>query len=124
MTALASQIRFVNVSELSSWEPTLILAPEPSAFWPDSNHETLESLTSKVLPTKGFEGPLIRPSDIDESSGEITFRESELREWSYRVGGSGLREGDLLLTDARPVVYVTDALKRFQFSTHFLALRP
>jgi hypothetical protein len=124
MTALASLIRLVDVSELRSWDPALILAPEPTAFWPDSVHETLESLTSKVLATRGFDGPVIRPSDIDVSNGEITVRKSEIREWTFQIGGSGLREGDLLLTDARPVVYVTDALKGFQFSTHFLALRP
>lgn len=124
MTALTTPMRIIEVSQLSNWDPALILAPEPSAFWPDSAHETLESLTSKVLPARGFEGPLIRPADIDEFSGEITVRKSEFRDWSYQVGSGGLREGDLLLADARPVVYVTDALKGFQFSTHFLALRP
>jgi hypothetical protein len=92
-------------------------------LWPVSASRTLAEVTTKVLAQPGFEGPYLRPIDVDGASGMLTIRRSESRGWAFVYGQHNLREGDLLLSREHPAIYVTQDFAGLQFSTIFAALR-
>ena len=124
MTSIAMSFRNVDLRMLDSWDPALILAPDPSDMWPVPVHAPLDDLTTKVLPTRGVSGLVVRPADVDVATGLLTAHHRDEQGWTYQLDKENLREGDLLITPSHPVVYITDALRGLQFSRAFLALRP
>lgn len=111
------------LGELATWDPAVVLGPDIGTLWPVPAESTLADLTSKVLAQPGFEGPYLRPVDVDSGSGALTIRRTEARGWSFVMGKHGLREGDLLVSRAHPTVFVTREFSGLQFSTLFSALR-
>ena len=124
MTSIAMSFRNVDLRMFDPWDPALILAPDPSDMWPVPVHASLDDLTTKVLPTRSLSGLVVRPADVDAATGSLTAHDRDERGWTYQVDKENLREGDILITASRPVVYITEALRGLQLSRAFLALRP
>lgn len=109
--------------QLVCWDPVVLLGPDVGEMWPLPATSTLADLTTKVRAQQGFEGPYLRPLDVESDSGLLKIRRAESRGWSFALGQQGLRAGDLLVSCGYPTVYVTQDFAGLQFSTLFAALR-
>ncbi len=119
------QIPQKGLADIHSWDPTNILEPILKPNWPITAEHTLAEITSRVIPVRGYEGPFIKTADIDDVSGAVTIKKIEQRDRVYAVRQpDGLVTGDLILSQKRPALYVTEAFTDLQFSTLFAAIRP
>lgn len=107
----------------STWDPAVLLAPEPATSWPVPVNMTLADVTSRVMPSQALQETVISPADIDPASGSITVHSRRGRGWAFRFEADGLRTGDLLMAAGRPVLLMRQEHSKLQFSTAFRALR-
>lgn len=125
MTELLLRVKQRDLSEIHSWDPDHVLESVSKPSWPVAYASALSDLTSKIIPSRGYEGPFVKVNDIDDVSGAVTIRTAEQRDWVYAVRQpGGLQAGDLLLSSNKPTLYITEAFTDLQFSTLLAAIRP
>jgi len=125
MNPVTLNICSILLNELDSWDPAFILAPNIDELWPTETVYSLAEVTRKVRPHDSIDGLTIRPSDVDQTTGDLTLRAAEKRGWVYRMNlHGGLQSSDLLISRTRPAIHINNKFSNLQFSSQFTALRP
>lgn len=112
------------------WLPARLLGLDQEV-WPSSVSALLRLRDAgnvlRHAPDRVGEGsPIVLPADVDETTGAPSSRPARRATPAWRVGGDGLRTGDLLvpLGSSRPVLLVRADYSGLNFAPTFIVVRP